>query len=256
MNTLSRSLKKCRGLLLPLALLAAWEWASRQGAADAYAFVPLSRVGSGFIEVLSNGELLANLLASLQRASLGLLFGISIGLVLGALMALSRWSERLISPLFHALRQVPMLAWIPLIAMWFGNGESSKVLIIALAAGYPMVLNTYEGFRLVEPRHIDVARVFELNRRQRFFHLQLPSALPSISTGVLHAIAFAWVTAVGSELFLSAGPGLGNLMMNAEAGARMEIILICVLSIGLLGYLMTQLFTRLSRHVLRWRALR
>lgn len=242
-----------RGWVLPLLLLAAWDWASSRGASGAYAVVPLAQIGAGLLEIIGNGELLTNLLASLLRTSQGLMFGVAAGTALGATMALSAWGERLIAPLFHSLRQVPMLAWIPLIALWFGNGESSKVLIIALAASYPMALNTFEGLRQVDARHLEVAQALVLTRRQRFVLVLLPSAMPSVCTGVLQAIAFAWVTAVGSELFLSAGPGLGNLMMNAEAGARMEIILLCVISIAALGYGMSLLFTRLSRYLLRWR---
>lgn len=178
------------------------------------------------------------------------------GVVLGVLMALSSVANRLIGPLFHSIRQVPMLGWIPLIAMWFGNGEFSKVLIVSLAAFYPMVLNTYQGFSHVEQRYREVGQVLVLSPVQQFVHVLLPAALPSIATGVLHALAFAWVTAIGSELFLSSGAGLGNLMMNAEAGSRMEVIVLSVLCIGLLGYLMNLLFTRLSRHVLRWRNIR
>mgnify|MGYP002041067311 FL=1 len=95
-----------------------------------------------------------------------------------------------------------------------------------------------------------------LNPAQRLRHILLPAALPSIATGLLQALAFAWVTAVGSELFLSSGAGLGNLMMNAEAGSRMEVIVLCVLCIGLCGYLMTLLLTLLSRRLLRWRPTR
>ena len=249
-------LKNARGLLLPLLLLISWEYASRQDAAGAYAFVPLSMIGSAFLEMLGNGELQVNLLASLARTSSGLALGIVFGVALGVLMALSRVANRLIGPLFHGSRQVPMLGWIPLIAMWFGNGESSKILIVTLAAFYPMVLNTYQGFSHVERRFREVGQVLVLSRWQQFSQVLLPAALPSMSTGVLHALAFAWVTAIGSELFLSSGAGLGNLMMNAEAGSHMEVIVLSVLCIGLLGYLMTLLLTLLSRHLLRWRNLR
>ena len=249
-------LKKSRGLLLPLLLVLAWEYASRQDAAGAYAFVPLSAIGTALLEMLGNGELLVNLLASLARTSSGLVLGILFGVTLGVMMALSSAANRLIGPLFHSIRQVPMLGWIPLIAMWFGNGEFSKVLIVSLAAFYPMVLNTYQGFSHVERRYREVGQVLVLTPVQQFTQVLLPAALPSIATGVLHALAFAWVTAIGSELFLSSGAGLGNLMMNAEAGSRMEVIVLSVLCIGLLGYLMTLLFTRLSRHLLRWRNLR
>ena len=250
---MSRGLSRMRGWVLPVLLVLAWEHASRQGASGAYAMVPLAQIGAGLLEIVGNGELLASRLASLLRTSQGLALGVGTGLLLGAAMALSPWAERLIGPLFHSLRQVPMLGWIPLIALWFGNGEGSKVLLIAMAASYPMVLNTFEGVRQADPRHLEVARVLRLNRRQRLLLVLLPSALPSLCTGILQAIAFAWVTAVGSELFLSAGPGLGNLMMNAEAGARMEIIVLCVISIAGLGYAMSLLFTCLSRYLLRWR---
>eukprot|EP00659_Diplonema_papillatum_P007348 gene7348-11315_t len=152
--------------------------------------------------MLGNGELLVNLLASLARTSGGLALGILFGVVLGVLMALSSVANRLIGPLFHSIRQVPMLGWIPLIAMWFGNGELSKVLIVSLAAFYPMVLNTYQGFSHVEQRYREVGQVLVLSQVQQFVHVLLPAALPSIATGVLHALAFAWVTAIGSELFL------------------------------------------------------
>jgi sulfonate transport system permease protein len=249
-------LKKTRGALLPLLLLALWEYLSRQDAAGAYAFVPLATIGSALVELLGNGELLVNLLASLARTSGGLLLGILFGVLLGALMALSAVANRLVGPLFHSIRQVPMLGWIPLIAMWFGNGEFSKVLIVSLAAFYPMVLNTYLGFSQVEQRYREVGQVLVLGRWQQLRHVLFPAALPSIATGALQALAFAWVTTVGSELFLSSGAGLGNLMMNAEAGSRMEVIVLCVLCIGLCGYLMNLLFSLLSRRLLRWRPTR
>ncbi|ROL69617.1 ABC transporter permease [Pseudomonas chlororaphis] len=249
-------LKKTRGALLPLLLLALWEYLSRQDAAGAYAFVPLSTIGSALVELLGNGELLVNLLASLARTSGGLLLGILFGVLLGALMAFSAVANRLVGPLFHSIRQVPMLGWIPLIAMWFGNGEFSKVLIVSLAAFYPMVLNTYLGFSQVEQRYREVGQVLVLGRWQQLRHVLFPAALPSIATGALQALAFAWVTTVGSELFLSSGAGLGNLMMNAEAGSRMEVIVLCVLCIGLCGYLMNLLFSLLSRRLLRWRPTR
>ncbi|WP_246887503.1 ABC transporter permease subunit [Pseudomonas protegens] len=105
----------------------------------------------------------------------------------------------------------------------------------------------------LELNQVAVARDWLLHEDARVF---LPAALPSIATGLLQALAFAWVTAVGSELFLSSGAGLGNLMMNAEAGSRMEVIVLCVLCIGLCGYLMTLLLTLLSRRLLRWRPTR
>ncbi|WP_263143921.1 ABC transporter permease [Pseudomonas sp. RIT-PI-AD] len=254
MSGLRGVLRPMRGLLLPLLLIGAWELASRQGASQAYAFVPLARIGSGLLELLASGELWLSAAASLQRTCLGLLGGVLGGFAFGALMAFSPLAERALGPLYHALRQVPILGLIPLLALWFGSGEFTKVLIVTLAAFYPMALNAFEGFSHVEQRYREVGRLYRLNPLQQFLHVHLPGALPSLATGVLHALAFAWVSSVGCELFLATGMGLGNLMMNAETGSRMEVVVIGVLCVGLLGYAMNQLFSRVSRRLLRWRA--
>lgn len=253
MDLLIRLLRRSRGLLLPVLLIGLWEITSRQGAAQAYAFVPLEVIGKGLVDLIDSGALLISTLASLQRTCLGLLIGVTAGIVIGASMALSRGVERVLGPLYHILRQVPILGLIPLIALWFGSGEGAKVLIVSLAAFYPMTLNTYEGFSHVERRYREVGQIFAFSPFQQLTQVLLPSAMPAIANGVLHALAFAWVSSVGAELFLSTGAGLGNLMMNAEAGARMEIILLCVISIAALGYGMSLLFTCLSRYLLRWR---
>ena len=150
---LRRILLPLRGLLLPLLLIAAWEIASRQSASHAYAFVPLSKIGAGLLELINSGELWLSTAASLKRTCLGLAYGLLAGFAIGVLMALSRVTERLLGPLYHTLRQVPILGLIPLLALWFGSGEFSKVLIVSLAAFYPMVLNTFEGFNHVDPRY-------------------------------------------------------------------------------------------------------
>ncbi|HEY0285558.1 MAG TPA: ABC transporter permease [Pseudomonas sp.] len=255
MNSLIGLLRGARGLLLPALLIGAWEIASRQGAAQAYALVPLATIGHGLVDLIDSGALLISTLASLQRTCIGLLIGVTLGTVVGASMALSRVIERVLGPLYHILRQVPILGLIPLIALWFGSGEGAKILIVSLAAFYPMTLNTYEGFSHIERRYREVGQLFGFGPLQQLTQVLLPSALPAIANGVLHALAFAWVSSVGAELFLSTGAGLGNLMMNAQAGSRMEVVVIGVLCIGLLGYAMNQLFSRLSRYLLRWRDL-
>ncbi|NVO05165.1 MAG: ABC transporter permease, partial [Rhodoferax sp.] len=127
---------KAKGLLLPLALLAAWEWASRQGASAAYVFVSLSTMGHTLLQLAASGELWLHLHTSLARTLTGLGIGASIGIAVGTLMAQSRVAERLIGPLYHSIRQVPLLGLIPLLGLWVGNGNSAKLLVIALAAFY------------------------------------------------------------------------------------------------------------------------
>lgn len=148
MHTLIHLLRRGRGLLLPVVLIGLWELASRQGAAQAYAFVPLETIGQGLVDLIDSGALLISTLASLQRTCIALLLGVALGIVVGAGMALSPLVERVFGPLYHIMRQVPILGLIPLIALWFGSGEGAKVLIVSLAAFYPMTLNTYEGLAI------------------------------------------------------------------------------------------------------------
>lgn len=242
-----------QGWALPVVLLGLWEYTSHRDAAHAYAFVPLEQVVSALHEVLSDGELWNNLLGSLTRTSEGLGIGVVIGIAVGVLMASSRLALALINPLYQSIRQVPILGLTPLLSLWMGNGEPAKVFVIALAAFYPMVLNTYEGLHEVGVGYREVGSVYRFNRWQMLRRIYLPAALPSVLTGLQQAVPFAWISAVGAELLLNAGAGLGNLMMTAETGARMDLIVVCTLAISLLGIGMSQLVNRLGRHLLRWR---
>lgn len=242
--------------LLPFVLLLVWEAVSRKSHAHAQAFVPLAQIADSLLEVLANGDLPTNLAASLRTASTGLLIGGSLGLLLGSLMGLYKPIDKLIGPLFHTIRQVPLLGWIPLIGLWFGNGVLAKTLMVSLAAFYPMVLNTDEGLKNVEKNHLEVGRVLGIKPWQAYRHILLPGALPFVFTGLFHALAFSWIATVGSELLFTAGPGLGSLMQTAQMSARMDIVIVCVFSIGVTGLFMNSIFSRLSRHCLRWRPTR
>jgi sulfonate transport system permease protein len=125
--------------------------------------------------------------------------------------------------------------------------------IVVLAAFEPLVLNTYEGIRASDTRHREVGEVFRFNRRQLFFWVQLPSAVPMIVTGLLHALGFAWIATIGCELLFTVGPGLGGLMEHAQMAGRMDIIILCVVSIGLVGLAMNTGLEWLARRLLRWR---
>lgn len=242
---------KAKGLLLPLLLLGAWQWASGQGAAAAYVFVPLGGLAQTLWHLAVSGELWLHVHTSLGRTLLGLGLGSTLGIAVGTLMAQSRVADRLIGPLYHSLRQVPLLGLIPLLGLWVGNGNSAKLLVIVLAAFYPTVLNTSEGIRHVETRLREVGKMLTLGPVQSFFKILLPAALPSIFTGFSHALAFSWLACMGGELLFSAGPGLGALLLNGEVTGQMDQVLLAVVLIALLAQAMAALFNRLVRALLR-----
>jgi sulfonate transport system permease protein len=248
--------RRLRGTLLPLALLGAWEYTAHRDSLHAFIFVPLEQVAVSFVTLLGNGELWSNWLASFGRTTSGFALGGATGITLGAVMAVSRWADRLINPLYHAIRQIPLLGWIPLISLWFGNGESSKLFVVALASFYPICLNTYEGLTKVDRRYLAVGAVFTLNRWQTLRHITLPAAMPSIFTGLMQAIAFAWISSVASEFFFNPGPGLGNLMLNGQASFQMQIVFVAVIMISLTGTAMNAVILRTAGRTLRWRSTR
>jgi len=249
-------LSALRGAVLPLLLLVWWEYLASGDKVHSFVFVPLETVAASLGDEIRSGDLLDNWLASLTRTSVGFLAGGGVGIALGAVLAISRIADRVISPIYTAIRQVPLLGWIPLISLWFGNGEPSKYFIIAFAAFNPTVLNTYEGLRNVDRRFTAVAQVFQATRWQVLRHITLPAAMPAIYIGLMHAIAFAWLSSIGGEFFFNPGPGLGNMMMNGQTNFRMDLVFLGVISVALTGYGMNQALAALSRLTLRWRPTR
>ena len=253
MRTNDRFANMLRGLLVPCLLIGLWQYLSTLGPDYAYAFIPLRDIARSLRELIASGELLLHIVASLKTASTGLAIGGAIGLLLGAAMAFSRVVDFLVGPLYHALRQVPMLGLIPLVALWFGNTEFSKILVVSLATFEVMTLSTYEGLRSAEAKYIEVGRVLTFSRLQLLRHVLLPSAVPSIVTGLMHAVAFSWLATVGVELLFTVGPGLSVIMERAQLALRMDTVIVCIVFIGVLGLVMNQCCVLLSRWILRWR---
>jgi sulfonate transport system permease protein len=255
-STMKPGFRAWRGWVVPLLLLAAWEWMAHRNAAHAFVFVPLETLPGAAYAALRAGDLIGDWTASLLRTSLGLAIGATTGIALAAFLAASARLDRLVSPLHNALRQVPLLGWIPLISLWFGNGEPSKLLVIAYAAFNPMVLSTYEGLKTIDSKYLDVARVFRTGRWQVFRRVTLPAAAPAIFLGLMQATAFAWLSSIGGEFFFNPGPGLGNLMLNGQASFQMGTVLLGVGAVTVTGYVMNVALVHIARRSLRWRGTR
>jgi sulfonate transport system permease protein len=240
-----------RALAIPLLLAAAWQWLSSDPA-RAYVFVPLTSVARSAVELVLDGELFWNVVASLRKTLLALFLGGASGLLVGSALASSKLVDRAFGPLLHAFRQVPGLGLAPLIGLWFGTGELAKIVLIFLAVFYPVLLSTYAGVRAIDPKHLEVARVYGLSRGDTFRHVEWPAMLPFLYTGLSQAVAFAWISTVGSEMLLTSGAGIGTLMQHAQAGGRMDVVIVCVLAVGALSMSIDQLLKRAGRGMMRW----
>jgi sulfonate transport system permease protein len=236
-----------------LLILAIWEILAIADRNSALAIASIQGTLRSGAELFRTGDLWLNYEASLGRVVSGVATGGGIGFAVGALLATSRWADRLIGPVITALRQVPMFGWVPLIGLWFGMGEPAKTVLISLSAFYPMALNTHEGLRGVPASYREVATVFRLNRWQALRRVLVPCALPSIMTGLKQALSFAWIAVVGAEMFMSAAPGIGAMLVTARVQLRMDVLFLGMAVIGGTGYAMNHGMTLLERRLLRWR---
>jgi len=234
-------------------LIAGWVWASHQPGSISLILLSPGAVFRGARELLWSGDLWLNYRMSVERVVAGFSIGAGLGLLLGAALALSAWFDRLVGPVFNAVRQVPVFGWVPLVGLWFGLGETSKAVIIVLAALYPVALQTYEGLRRAPQQYIEVAEMFLLTRRQKLFRVLAPSATPLIMTGLKQGLSFAWMAVVGAELFMSAAPGIGNMMGAARGLMRTDVVFLSMFVIGATGFLMNYGMTLIERRLLRWR---
>ncbi len=245
--------KAVRGVIFPILLLGVWWGLARLEIVLPLFLPPPGKVVTAFFALLRDGILAFNLKVSFARLVSGALLGISAGVVLGTLMGVSKTVEKLVAPLFNAVRQVPLLGWIPLIILWFGVAETSKLVFIAVGASYPIVLSTFEGIRNVKKEYVEVGRLFEYSGFELFRKIILPSTLPPIITGLRLSLNIAWGQLVAAELFFAAAGGLGNMIGQGRERWRMDIVMVGVILIGVIGFALDYLAKSFETRVVHWR---
>lgn len=242
-----------RGLALPVAAVALWWLLSALGAANPGLLVSPAKVLATAYEYASSAKLWRALGASLTRELAGFAIGTMLGLLLGGLLGLSRLFNRIVGPSFNTFKQISLFAWIPLISVWFGLGDTAKVVFLSLAALVPVVVNTCDGIRNVPPSLIEVARVYGYTRWQTVAHVILPAAVPSIFTGVYLALIYSWLATIGAEYLLVAGLGMGNLLIEGSEHFQMDLVIFAMFVIGTIGWAMNASARALERRIAHWR---
>ena len=236
--------------LLPLTLFTLWWLASRNHWMSEQILPAPSLVWSSAVE-LAGGELWSHLAISLQRLFWGLLAGVGAGALLGALLGFSARVERLVFPTFSALSQVPTLAWIPLFMVFFGIGETLKLVVLVKAIVVPVTLHTLVGVRDAQPGLREAARVLRLPSHLLIHRLILPAALPAFMAGVRLALAAGWTSLLAVEL-LASSEGIGYLMVWARQLFMLDIVFVCIVVIGVLGVVMDRGIGWLDRKWVHW----
>ncbi|MDB5454978.1 MAG: transporter permease [Caulobacter sp.] len=231
-------------------LLLAWWLNTRLGLFPPQVLAPPERVAAAFVAGVRSGDLARNLVASLSVLAAGYVIGATLGVAFGVAMARSRTIESYTSGLFHAIRQVPTIAFIPMLVLMFGIEATFKIVVVGKASFYPAALAAYTAVQGLPRRYFDVADVYRLSPLARLRHVILPASLPPVLTGLRLSLSRAWVALVAAEL-LVADRGIGQMMELGRQTFRLDVVLMGVVLIGAIGFLLDRGFKRVERLLVR-----
>lgn len=239
------------GLLLPAAVLVLAEVAVRWGWISANLLPAPSDVARNLHQLGIDG-VSTHVLASTGRVFAGFALGAGLALLVGALVGLSRRAEALLDPSFQALRAIPSLAWVPLLLLWLGIDEASKVVLIAIGAFFPVYMGVSSGFRDVDRKLVEVAQILGLGPVALVRRVLFPAALPPVLTGLRNGLSLAWMFMVAAEL-IAATQGLGYLLTDGRETSRADTVLAAIVLLAVLGQISDTAMHALERRWLRWR---
>lgn len=236
---------------LPLLLIVVWFVLSNYGFLS-HKILPLPQdVLFSFIDLLLSGQLFEHISISFQRAFTGFLIGGGIGLLLGVTNGLFPIAEKILDTTIQMIRNIPHLAMIPLVVLWFGIGEESKIFLVAIGVLFPVYVNTVHGIRSVDTGLIEMGKVYGLRSASLFWKVVLPGALPSILVGIRYALGIMWLTLIVSET-IATDSGIGFLAMNAREFMQTDIVLLTILLYALFGKLADSIAKLLEKQFLQW----
>lgn len=240
-------MKRWIKVLIPLAVLALlWQVASSSGIWSAYVLPSPGKVAESLWKMAESGVLLKHILISFERVLTGFVIAFFLAFFFGILAAARPGAGDYYNTILEFMRNVPPLSLIALLILWFGIGETSKVIIIVLASFFPMFLNIKKGFTSCDRKLLEVGTAYGLTGRERFFRIVLPYALPDILVGMRIGLGYSWRAIIGAEM-IAAGSGLGYLILDAQQMSRSDKVIVGILVIGIVGVLCDKLFSALIK---------
>ncbi|MFC6154635.1 ABC transporter permease [Nocardioides yefusunii] len=240
------------GWIVPVAFLVLWHVAYEAGWINPTLLSSPVQVAQTLWESMRDGEFWDNLGMSVRRWILGFLIGGVLGLVLGALTGLSRFSERMLDSTLQMLRTIPLMGLVPLFIVWFGIGEQPKIILIAYGAFFNIYLSTFAGIRDIDRKLIEVGRVYELSPLQMARRIVFPAAMPQVLHGIRLSLGVAWLALVIAELN-GASSGIGFWMQQGREFVRVDIVIAALVVFAVVGKLVDVFVRALERRLLGWR---
>ncbi|WP_019909886.1 ABC transporter permease [Paenibacillus sp. HW567] len=240
------------GLLFPVSFLVLWQLLSEAEVISPLLFPSPLVIAESLVWMWNSGVLADNFAISLYRMLAGFGIGAGLGLALGLLVGLSRLAEKLLNSTIQMVRMIPHISVTFLFVLWFGIGETSKMMLIAKGCFFPLYIYTFLGIRGTDSRLFEVTRVLGYSRFKQITGLVLPASVPGIITGVRMSLAIAWGSLVVAEM-MGSSSGLGFLMMDARAMSDTSTVFVGILLFTVLGIITDLIVTALERRLLRWR---
>ena len=245
------SLRSLLPWIVPVVLIGLWQFAAQVGWLSSRILPEPWAVAKAFWTLAISGDLWLHTKTSLWRATSGFIVGGGLGLLLGLLTGSFKIAETLLDTTLQMIRNIPALALIPLVILWFGIEESAKLFLVSIGVFFPIYLNTFHGIRSVDKGLIEMAQSYGLSGWPLYRDVILPGALPSILVGVRFSLGLVWVLLIVAET-ISAQAGIGYMTMNAREFLQTDVVLVGILLYALLGKLADVLSRALEHYWLRW----
>lgn len=205
-----------------------------------------------FITAWADPRIMSNLALTLKRVFMGVVYALLIGIPIGLLMGYSKTAMQAISPVINSVRQIPIMAWVPLSIIWFGLGDGPTIFLITMSAVFPLVINTIAGVHGIDPNYYNAARSMGASLPNIIRDIVVPGALPSILTGCRMAMGLGWMSVICAE-FIATSAGFGFIMVEAQVRLETAQLYALMIMSGMVGFMIDKVFLILERNLTSWR---
>ena len=236
---------------LIISVIVVWIIMGNEGKLNPVVMPTLQKIGKTFKTIFLKGTLIKHCGISIGRVLKGYGISVALGVTLGILIGLSHHLERITQLLVQIIKPIPPIAWIPLVILWFGIGESGKVFLIFLGGFFTILVNVIDGIKQTDERLVEVSKVMEIPLWKHIFKLVLPGALPNIFTGLRVGLTSCWMCVVAAEL-VSSTTGLGYMIMDARQYGQTDVVITGMITIGLIGKIMDSLLHLIESKIVVW----
>ncbi|AUA38213.1 ABC transporter sulfonate-family permease [Clostridioides difficile] len=244
----NKFLRLVKSVLIFFIILLLWKITNYLGIWSDYILPSPEKVYSTFLNMISDGSIFINVYASMKRVLIGFAINTAIGVPLGIFFGIYSGVYEYFKSLINFLRNTPPLALIPMLILWFGIGEESKIIIIVLASFFPIFTSTLKGIKNCDSKLIEVGRVFEFSKLQIIFKIIIPNAILDIAVGLKLALGYSFRAIIGAEL-VAASSGLGYLISDGKEMSRTDVVIVGIIVIGLLGIITDYIFSIIVKKV-------